>query len=111
MTRRGHLEMPVIGVAKASWTLEQFTARVRESIELHGGVDRGDYRIGHDRNSALLDDRFHHASTLARRRRLRGVPAEGPSNADLRLARAAPFHFLAERCEKVLLIAASAGTA
>lgn len=26
MTRRGHLEMPVIGVAKSGWTLEQLKA-------------------------------------------------------------------------------------
>ena len=40
MTRRGHLEMPVIGVAKSGWTLEQLKARARESVELHGDVDR-----------------------------------------------------------------------
>ncbi len=35
MTKRGHLELPVIGVAKSSWTLEQFRARARESLEKH----------------------------------------------------------------------------
>ena len=29
MLRRGHLELPVIGVAKAGWTLEQLRARAR----------------------------------------------------------------------------------
>src|SRR5579863_5812828 len=33
MTRRGHLEMPVIGVANSPWTLEQFQARARDSLK------------------------------------------------------------------------------
>ncbi len=37
MARRGHLEFPVIGVAKSGWTLDQLKARARESIEKHGG--------------------------------------------------------------------------
>jgi glucose-6-phosphate 1-dehydrogenase len=39
LTRRGHLEMPVIGVAKPDWTVEQLRARARESVTEHGGVD------------------------------------------------------------------------
>jgi glucose-6-phosphate 1-dehydrogenase len=35
MTRRGHLEMPVIGVANSPWTLEQFQARARDSLKEH----------------------------------------------------------------------------
>jgi glucose-6-phosphate 1-dehydrogenase len=35
MTRRGHLDMPVIGVANSAWTLEQFQARARESLKEH----------------------------------------------------------------------------
>ncbi|HVA39132.1 MAG TPA: glucose-6-phosphate dehydrogenase [Candidatus Binataceae bacterium] len=37
MAGRGHLEFPVIGVAKSGWNLEQLRARARESIEKHGG--------------------------------------------------------------------------
>jgi glucose-6-phosphate 1-dehydrogenase len=36
---RGKLSMPVIGVAKAGWNLEQFKARARDSVEKHGGLD------------------------------------------------------------------------
>ena len=36
MVERGSLECPVIGVAKAGWTLEQLKARARESVEKHG---------------------------------------------------------------------------
>jgi len=39
MINRGHLDVPVIGVAKAGWSLEQFQARARDSLEKHGGID------------------------------------------------------------------------
>jgi glucose-6-phosphate 1-dehydrogenase len=39
MVRRGRLSMPVIGLAKAGWTLDQFKARARDSLEKHGGLD------------------------------------------------------------------------
>src|SRR3984957_8362851 len=39
MLKRGHLNVPVIGVAKAGWTLQQFRARAYDSLEKHGGVD------------------------------------------------------------------------
>src|SRR5262249_62391221 len=39
MIRRGHLDVPVIGVAKSGWNLEQFRARVRDSLEKHGRHD------------------------------------------------------------------------
>src|SRR6204780_2113223 len=39
MVKRGHLNVPVIGVAKSGWNLEQFRARAHESIEKHGGID------------------------------------------------------------------------
>lgn len=39
MAKRGHLTIPVIGVARPGWTLHQLVARARESIEKHGGVD------------------------------------------------------------------------
>ena len=37
MTRRGHLDMPVIGVANSPLSLEQFKARARDSLNQHGG--------------------------------------------------------------------------
>lgn len=39
MTQRGHLDMPVIGVAKRDWTSDQLRTRARDSLEKHGGVD------------------------------------------------------------------------
>src|SRR5471032_467443 len=35
---RGDLDMPVIGVAKDDWSVDQLRARARESITAHGGV-------------------------------------------------------------------------
>jgi glucose-6-phosphate 1-dehydrogenase len=40
MIRRGHLNVPVIGVAKAGWTLDDLKARARDSVEKHGGLDQ-----------------------------------------------------------------------
>jgi glucose-6-phosphate 1-dehydrogenase len=37
MLRRGHLDVPVVGVAKAGWNLEQLRARARDSLEHYGG--------------------------------------------------------------------------
>jgi glucose-6-phosphate 1-dehydrogenase len=39
MVKRGHLVVPVIGVAKSTWTLEQLKARAKDSLETHGGLD------------------------------------------------------------------------
>jgi glucose-6-phosphate 1-dehydrogenase len=39
MMKRGHLTVPVIGVAKAGWTLDQLKARAKDSLEKHGGLD------------------------------------------------------------------------
>jgi glucose-6-phosphate 1-dehydrogenase len=41
MLKRGHLDVPVIGVARAGWNLEQLRARAHDSLEKHGGVDAG----------------------------------------------------------------------
>src|SRR4029453_12374828 len=41
MVKRGHLDAPVIGVAKAGWKLQQLRARAKDSLEKHGGLDPG----------------------------------------------------------------------
>jgi glucose-6-phosphate 1-dehydrogenase len=50
MVKRGHLDVPVIGVAKAGWNLDQFKARAYDSLEKHGGVDAAAF----DKLSSLL---------------------------------------------------------
>jgi len=39
MQRRGHLQVPVIGVARSDWTIEKFQARARASVEKQDGFD------------------------------------------------------------------------
>jgi glucose-6-phosphate 1-dehydrogenase len=39
MLKRGHLTVPVLGVAKAGWNLDQLKARAKDSLEKHGGLD------------------------------------------------------------------------
>jgi glucose-6-phosphate 1-dehydrogenase len=39
MVKRGNLNVPVVGVAKAGWNLDQLRARAKDSLEKHCGVD------------------------------------------------------------------------
>src|ERR1700690_521606 len=39
MIKRGHLNVPVIGVARAPWNLDQLRTRAHDSLEKHGGID------------------------------------------------------------------------
>ena len=50
LAKLGQLDVPVIGVAKAGWTLEQLRARARDSVEKHGGLDR----VAFEKLSGLL---------------------------------------------------------
>src|SRR5215475_4367636 len=64
MVKRGHLEVPVVGVAKSGWTLEQLRARARDSLEKHGGLDPDAFR----KLSGLLryvDGDYKDAATFA----------------------------------------------
>ncbi len=50
MVKRGNLNVPVIGVARAGWGLDQLRARARESVERHGEFDPAAF----DKLSSLL---------------------------------------------------------
>ncbi len=50
MLKRGHLNVPVIGVAKAGWKLGELRARARDSLEKHGAFDAAAF----DKLAALL---------------------------------------------------------
>jgi glucose-6-phosphate 1-dehydrogenase len=39
MIKHGHLRVPIIGVAKSGWNLEELKKRAHDSVEKHGGVD------------------------------------------------------------------------
>jgi glucose-6-phosphate 1-dehydrogenase len=40
LIRRGDFDVPIVGVSKSGWNLEQMRERARESLEHHGGVDQ-----------------------------------------------------------------------
>ena len=39
MVRGGHLDMPIVGVTRSKWSLAQFKARVKASLESNGDLD------------------------------------------------------------------------
>jgi glucose-6-phosphate 1-dehydrogenase len=43
LVKRGELDVPVIGVARAGWTVEQFVRRARRSLEDHGMLDEASF--------------------------------------------------------------------
>jgi glucose-6-phosphate 1-dehydrogenase len=78
MVRRGNLNVPVVGVAKAGWTLEQFKARARDSVEKHGGLDP----VAFAKLSSLLryvDGDYQNSATFAAVRKELG-PAQHPAH-------------------------------
>jgi glucose-6-phosphate 1-dehydrogenase len=50
LVKRGHLGVPIIGVARSGWTVEQFVERARRSLEDHGSFDEA----GFDHFASLL---------------------------------------------------------
>src|SRR4051812_33909594 len=63
MVKHGRLNVPVIGVAKAGWNLDQLKERARDSIEKHGGIDGPSF----DKLMSLLrdvDGDYNDASTF-----------------------------------------------
>ena len=43
LIRRGHLDVPVIGVAWSKWNLDQLKARAKDSLERHGPLELSAY--------------------------------------------------------------------
>jgi glucose-6-phosphate 1-dehydrogenase len=71
LVKRHNLNIPIVGVAKAGWTLEQLKARARDSVTTHGGLDETAFQ----QLSALLqyvDGDYREAETYAQLRRLLG---------------------------------------
>src|SRR5499426_923486 len=78
MVKRGHLEVPVIGVAKAGWNLDRLKARARDSLEKHGGLDPAAF----EKLSGLLryiDGDYADAATFQALRRTLGA-AQRPAH-------------------------------
>ena len=78
MLKRGHLNVPVIGVAKAGWNLDQLKARAKDSLEKNGGLDPAAY----EKLSGLLryvDGDYNDAATFQALRKELG-PAQRPAH-------------------------------
>ena len=78
MVKRGNLNVPVIGVAKAGWNLDQLRARAQDSLEKHGGIDRPAF----DKLCTLLryvDGDYKDSATFDALRKALG-PAERPAH-------------------------------
>jgi glucose-6-phosphate 1-dehydrogenase len=79
MLQHGHLNVPVIGVAKAGWNVDQLRARARDSLEKHGGgVDTAAF----DKLCGLLryvDGDYKDAATFQSIRKELG-PAQRPAH-------------------------------
>src|SRR5271154_4365671 len=78
MLKRGNLNVPVIGVAKAGWNLDQLKARAKDSLEKHGGLDPAAFA----KLSGLLryvDGDYNDAATFQALRQQLG-PAQRPAH-------------------------------
>jgi glucose-6-phosphate 1-dehydrogenase len=78
MVKRGHLNVPVGGVAKAGWNLDQLRARAKDSLEKHGSLDHaafekligllrymdGDYRVRKRSGHSASNSRTHNVRRI-----------------------------------------------
>jgi glucose-6-phosphate 1-dehydrogenase len=75
------LDLPIIGVAKSGWTLDQLKARAKDSLDHHGGVDQNAF----NKLAALLhyvDGNYSDAATFTQVRKELGKAKQ-------------PLHYLA----------------
>src|SRR5271156_6788575 len=71
LVKRHNLNIPIVGVAKAGWNVDQLRARARDSIATHCGLDEADFA----KLSALLnhvDGGYRDAAAYAQLRQALG---------------------------------------
>ncbi len=71
LVKRHNLDIPIVGVAKAGWNLDQLKARARDSVTQHGGLDEAAFQ----KLSSLLqyvDSDYREAETYTRLRQILG---------------------------------------
>jgi glucose-6-phosphate 1-dehydrogenase len=71
LIQRHNLAIPIVGVAKSSWNLEQFKARARDSLAQHGGVDEAAFAQLSARLQ-YVDGDYRDAATYAQLRQTLG---------------------------------------
>jgi glucose-6-phosphate 1-dehydrogenase len=74
MAKRDRLRVPVIAVARQTWSLDQLRDRIRESLTAHGGIDPAAYERLVARLSYVAGD-YQDASTFDRLRTALGGAA------------------------------------
>jgi glucose-6-phosphate 1-dehydrogenase len=75
LVRRERLDVPVVGVARSSWTREQLVARAKESVTENGGLDEAAFAklasllryVAGDYNDAATFDRLRSVLQESRR--------------------------------------------
>jgi glucose-6-phosphate 1-dehydrogenase len=78
MIKRGNLNVPIVGVAKAGWDLDKFKARARDSLEKHGGIDAAAFKKMCDLLRYVDGDYADPATFTALRQAL--APAQRPAH-------------------------------
>ena len=71
LIKDGGLNLPIIGVAKAGWSVDQLKARAKDSLEHHGGLDQAAF----DKMAGLLryvDGDYANAATFTELRKQLG---------------------------------------
>jgi len=79
MQKRGSLSVPVIGVAKQGWNLEQLKARARDSLEKHGGGVDPEAFAALTARLRYIDGDYGDAATFAQLRKELGA-AQRPAH-------------------------------
>jgi len=93
LAKRGLLDLPIVGVAKSGWNLDQLRQRARESLQAHGGIDP----VGWENLSSRLkyvDGDYGEASTYECLRRELGMAQR-------------PLHYLAIPPSMFAIVAAN----
>ncbi len=71
LIKHGQLDVPIVGVAKSGWGLEQFKARARDSLAHHGGVDPNVFALLVER-LRYVDGDYHDPETFVKLREALG---------------------------------------
>ena len=74
MIRRGHFDVPIIGVARSALSKEEFVGRARKSLEEHGGVHEPSFEIL-SKNLTYLSGNYTDDKTYSELCRLLGADA------------------------------------